>query len=74
MKGITMQKIKLSEKTNNRVGFSAYAKPRSSTVNREEDLAIEYPTDQADEHRLISQGFRLCKVELTPAGEGVLCY
>ena len=69
-----MRKIKLSEKTNNRVGFSAYAKPLGDAVNCEEDLAITYPTDQADEHRMISRGFRLCKVELTPAGEGVLCY
>ena len=69
-----MQKIKLSEKTNNRVGFSAYVKPLNSTVNCEEDLAIIYPMDQSDEHYLISLGYRLCKVELTPAGEGLLCY
>ena len=72
-----MQKIKLSETTNARVGFSAYVTPLGSlcdAVNCEEDLTIEYPTDQADERYLISKGYRLCKVELTPAGEGVLCY
>ena len=69
-----MRKIKLSEKTNARVGFSAYAKPLGDAVNCEEDLAITYPMDQADEHYLISKGYRLCKVEMTEAGEGVLCY
>ena len=69
-----MQKIKLSEKTNARVGFSAYVKPLGEVVNCEEDLVISYPKDQKDEHRLVAWGWRLCKVELTPAGEGVLCY